>query len=126
MEINPKLKNILEWGYCIVIAIVLALLVRYYIGTPTVVKQPSMYNTLEDGQRLILSRWTRTVNGKYNRGDIVTFEAPSEPILSAFQVDIENPVAVYNYEPKNIFAKFSYYVLEFNKTFLKIFIALSS
>ena len=116
MEINPKLKNILEWGYCIVIAIVLALLVRYYIGTPTVVKQPSMYNTLEDGQRLILSRWTRTVNGKYNRGDIVTFEAPSEPILSAFQVDIENPVAVYNYEPKNIFAKFSYYVLEFNKT----------
>ena len=113
---NKIFKEILEWSFCIFFALIIALATRYYIGTPTIVKQPSMYNTLEDGQRLILSRWTITVNGKYNRGDIVTFEAPSEPILSAFQVDIENPVAVYNYEPKNIFAKFSYYVLEFNKT----------
>lgn len=115
MEINPKIKNILEWSYCIIIAIVLALLFRYYIGTPTVVKQPSMYNTLEDGQRLLLNRWTRTVNGKYNRGDIITFEAPSNPVPSAFEIDIENPVAKYDYKPAGIFSKFSYYVLEFNK-----------
>jgi signal peptidase I len=62
MSINEKTKNIIEWGYCILIAIVLALLVRYYIGTPTIVKQPSMYDTLIEGQRLILNRWTRTVN----------------------------------------------------------------
>lgn len=116
MEINPKLKNALEWAYCIIIAIVLALLFRYYIGTPTVVKQPSMYNTLEEGQRLVLSRWTRTVNGTYNRGDIVTFEAPSEPILSPYDVEFDNPVAVYDYEPEGILAKFNYYVLEFSKT----------
>ena len=116
MEINPKLKNALEWAYCIIIAIVLALLFRYYIGTPTVVKQPSMYNTLEDGQRLILSRWTRTVKGKYNRGDIITFEAPSKAILSLYEVDFNNPVAVYEYEPKGIFAKFFYYILESSKT----------
>ena len=116
MEINPKLKNALEWAYCIIIAIVLALLFRYYIGTPTVVKQPSMYNTLEDGQRLILSRWTRTINGKYNRGDIITFEAPSKSILSLYEVDFNNPVAVYEYEPKGIFAKFFYYILESTKT----------
>ena len=116
MEINPKLKNILEWAYCIVIAIVLALLFRYYIGTPTVVKQQSMHGTLEDGERLILSRWARIVNGKYERGDIVTLEAPSNPVPSVLDIDLENPVAEYNYKPKNIFAKFSYYVLEFNKT----------
>ena len=116
MEINPKLKNALEWTYCIIIAIVLALLFRYYIGTPTVVKQPSMYNTLEDGQRLILSRWTRTVKGKYNRGDIITFEAPSKSVLSLYEVDFNNPVAVYEYEPKGIFAKFFYYILESTKT----------
>ena len=45
---NSKLKDILEWAYCIIIAVVLALLFRYYIGTPTVVKQPSMFNTLEE------------------------------------------------------------------------------
>ena len=65
-ELSPKAKNRLEWAYCIVIAIVLALAVKYFIGTPTIVKQPSMNNTLAEGQRLILSRWTRTVNGDYN------------------------------------------------------------
>jgi len=39
---SEKAKDILEWIYCIVIAIVLAILVRYFVGTPTVVKQPSM------------------------------------------------------------------------------------
>ena len=115
-QANSKLKDILEWAYCIIIAIVLAILFRYYIGTPTVVKQPSMYNTLEEGQRLILSRWTRTVKGTYNRGDIVTFEAPSQTQISTFDVDMNNPVAIYDYEPKGILGKFSYYILEFNKT----------
>ena len=111
-EISPKAKNILEWIYCIIIAIVLALLFRYYIGTPTVVKMPSMYNTLEEGQRLILSRWTRTINGTYNRGDIITFESPSKPFLNALEVDMNNPIAVYEYEPQGLFSKFVYYVLE--------------
>lgn len=62
MSMNSKTKNVIEWGYCILIAVVLALLVRYYLGTPTIVKQPSMYDTLIEGQRLILNRWTRTVN----------------------------------------------------------------
>ena len=115
-KMNPILKNILEWAYCIIIAIVIALVFRYYVGTPTVVQQPSMNYTLEEGQRLILSRWTRTVKGTYNRGDIVTFEAPSEVQPSAFKINQENPVAIYDYEPKGILAKFSYYVLEFNKT----------
>lgn len=116
INISPKAKNILEWVYCIIIAIVLALLFRYYVGTPTVVQQPSMYNTLEEGQRLILNRWVRTVHGEYKRGDIITFEAPSDPVPSAFEVDMNNPVAKYEYEPEGLFAKFNYYVLEFTKT----------
>jgi len=122
---NPKLKNAIEWGYCIIIAIILALLVRYYIGTPTIVKQPSMYSTLEEGQRLILTRWTRTVGGDYNRGDIVTFEAPSQISISPYDVNMDNPVAIYGNKPKNIFSKLSYYVLEFNKvSYIKRVIAL--
>lgn len=115
MEISPRLKNILEWAYCIIIAVILALLFRFYVGTPTVVKQPSMYNTLEEGQRLILSRWTRTVHGEYKRGDIITFEAPSESMLSPYEIDNNNPVAKYEYEPEGLIAKFNYYVLEFSK-----------
>ena len=55
-----KVKDILEWAFCIVIALVIALLFRYYIGTPTIVKQPSMYPTLKENQRLWLNRWGRT------------------------------------------------------------------
>ena len=46
-EKKIKIKEILEWVYCIVIAVVLALLVRYFIGTPTIVQQPSMFPTLK-------------------------------------------------------------------------------
>ena len=49
MVINDRVKNILEWIVCIVIAFVLALLIKYFIGTPTVVQQPSMYPTLKQG-----------------------------------------------------------------------------
>jgi len=114
-KMNPKLKNALEWIYCILIAVVLALLVRYYIGTPTIVQQPSMHGTLEPGDRLILSRLTRTFGGTYNRGDIVTFEAPSESEISPYDVNVNNPVAVYNNDPTSAFGKFVYYVLELNK-----------
>ena len=57
---NEKIKDILEWIYCIIIAVVLALLFRYFIGTPTIVKQVSMYPTLVQDQRLWLNRWGRT------------------------------------------------------------------
>ena len=57
---DPKIKNILEWVCCIIIAIVLALVFRYFVGTPTIVKQISMYPTLEQNQRLWLNRWNRT------------------------------------------------------------------
>ena len=46
MKINPILKDIIEWIICIIIAVVIALLVRYYIGTPTVVESVSMEPTL--------------------------------------------------------------------------------
>ena len=113
---NSKIKDILEWAYCIIIAVVLALLFRYYIGTPTEVRMSSMFPTLHEGERLWLSRVGRTVKKLPNRGDIITFEAPSQTQMSTFDVDMNNPVAIYDYKPKGIFAKFSYYVLEFNKT----------
>lgn len=113
MKINPMIKEILEWTYCIIIAVALALLVRYYIGTPTIVQQHSMYPTLKPDERLILNRWARTTGATYERGDIITFEAPSERITET--ANLENPVAKYENEPQGFFEKFSYYVLEISK-----------
>ena len=118
IQINDKVKEVLEWVYCIVIALVLALLIRYFIGTPTVVKQVSMFPTLKQNQRLILNKTVKTFNGSYERGDIITFEAPS--VSSAKSVKAE-----YNYEPSNWFESFTYYVLEINKmSYIKRVIAL--
>ena len=122
---NPKVKNILEWVYCIVIAVVLALLFRYFIGTPTIVKQISMYPTLEQNQRLWLNRWDRTWKKMPQRGDIITFEAPSEIYLTEDQIESNDIIAKYENEPTGIFSKFVYYVLEINKTsYIKRVIAL--
>ena len=122
---SDKTKNMIEWIECIVIAIVLAVLIRYFIGTPTIVKKRSMYPTLKQDERLILSRWGRTTKKMPERGDIITFEAPSKMALSAEEVDFNNPVAVYENQPKNIFSKFTYYVLEWGKqSFIKRVIGL--
>lgn len=124
LQMSPKVKEILEWVYCILIAIVLALLVRYYVGTPTIVQQPSMYPTLKPGQRLILNRWARTIKEMPKRGEIITFEAPSST-PSVEEADRENPKAIYNYMPPNFLANFTYHVLEFGKTsYIKRVIAL--
>ncbi len=122
---SDKTKNMIEWIECIVIAIVLAILIRYFIGTPTIVKKRSMYPTLKQDERLILSRWGRTTKKMPERGEIITFEAPSKMALSAEEVDYNNPVAVYENQPKNIFSKFTYYVLEWGKqSFIKRVIGL--
>lgn len=122
---NEKVKNILEWIYCIIIAIVLALLFRYYIGTPTIVKMESMYPTLVQDQRLWLSRWGRTTKKLPNRGDIITFEAPSKKKYTYTEIDESDPIAKYENEPTSLWGKFTYYVLEIGKdSYIKRVIAL--
>lgn len=113
---SDRTKNILEWIECIVIAVILALLIRYFVGTPTVVQKESMYPTLKQGERLILNRLTRTFNQTPERGQIITFEAPTITSVNPETADLSNPVATYSNEPNNIFSKFTYHVLEWGKT----------
>ena len=122
---NPKMKDILEWCYCVIIAVVLALLFRYYIGTPTIVQQISMKPTLIENQRLWLNRWTRTTKTMPKRGQIITFEAPTIKSYTNTEIDQSNPIARYEDEPTSIFGKFVRYVLEFVKdSYIKRVIAL--
>jgi len=121
-----RVKSIFEWIACILIAFVLALLIRYYVGTPTIVQMPSMYPTLESNQRLILNRLMRTIGEIPSRGDIVTFEAPSDDsYIFPSEFDSNDVVANYSNEPESLWDKFVYYVLEINKSsYIKRVIAL--
>lgn len=121
---SDNVRNILEWIYCIIIALVLALLFRYFIATPTIVKHRSMFPTLQENQRLILNRTARITKKTPKAGDIITFEAPTK-LYNSLDANQSNPVAVYENQPKGIFAKFVYYGLEFTKTsYIKRVIAL--
>lgn len=122
MKLSNKAKDIIEWIVCIIVAFVLALLIRYFVGTPTIVKQPSMMDTLQPNQRLILNRISRTINEMPERGDIITFESPD---INPENYDPNNVVAQYSYSPSNWFGDFVYYFLEINKeSYIKRVIAL--
>ena len=121
---NSTVKEVLEWIYCILIALVLAMLFRYFIGTPTIVKQESMYPTLVQDQRLWLNRWGRTTKTLPQRGQIITFEEPDKiNYTSESEIDLENPVA--KYEEKSGFQWFINNFLEIGKrSYIKRVIAL--
>ena len=123
-EVKLKLKNIFEWIYCILIAVTLALIVRYYVGTPTIVKHTSMYPTFYPNDRLILDRLYRTCKTIPKRGEIITFEAPTENYTEK-KANLDNPTAIYGYEPQDIISKFFYNVVEYSKvSYIKRVVAL--
>lgn len=124
-EQKEKLKDIFEWIYCIIIAVTLALLVRYYVGTPTLVNQTSMYPTFNNNDRLILNRLYRTLKTVPQRGDIITFQAPSENYNNGKSADLENPTAIYSNQPTGLISKFFFNVIEIGKvSYIKRVIAL--
>lgn len=119
---NEKTKNIIEWIYCIIIAIVIAVIIKTFVGTPTVVKQVSMNPVLVEGDRLILNRLPKTFKQTPKRGEIITFEAPEAN--SGMNKSQEDPTASFK-KVDNIFSQFAYYVLEFGKdSYIKRVIAL--
>lgn len=116
MSKKEILKEIWEWIYCILIAIVIAVLVKYFLCTPTVVQMDSMYPTLKQGDRLLLNRTVVTFKQELKRGQIITFEAPTKEKYSSIdEIDINNPVAQYNNNANSIWKKFAYNVLEIGK-----------
>lgn len=110
-----RLKDIIEWIICIVVALIIAISFRYFIGTPTIVQQPSMYPTLQENQRLWLNRWNRTIKKLPEKGDIITFEAPSTTVLNTKEIE-QSVVARYENEPTNFWDKFKHNILEIGKT----------
>lgn len=118
-----KMKEILEWVVCIIIAVVLAVIFRYFIGTPTIVKQVSMYPTLIQNERLWLNRWGRTTKKMPERGEIITFEEPNKTQYTSSETEENEPTAQYN-EHKG-FSWFTHSFLEIGKrSYIKRVIAL--
>lgn len=114
MKIDKKVvQDIIEWIICIIIALIIGILVRHYVGSPTIVKRTSMYPTLVEDERIMLNKIFK--QSELERGDIITFEAPSKTNITSDEVNKTNPVAIYDREINGLFENFNYYVLEFSK-----------
>ena len=85
-ENKPKIKKerdkslareIMEWVLCLLAAFIIAVVIKYFIFTPTLVQQGSMTPTILNGERVLINRLVRTFNIPIFRGDIITFEMPA-------------------------------------------------
>lgn len=78
MEKTEKEKNELwEWTKALLIAFAIAAFIRYFLFTPIVVDGESMMPTLENGDRMIVNKFSYKI-GEPKRFDIVVFHAPEQ------------------------------------------------
>ncbi|WP_058305830.1 signal peptidase I [Gracilibacillus massiliensis] len=68
---NKYVKELLSWMKALLVAVIIVLVCRHFLITPSVVKGESMMPNLEDGDRIILSKISHI-----DRFDEIAFEAP--------------------------------------------------
>lgn len=68
-------KESLEWVKAVVVALILAIVIRYFFFAPIVVDGQSMMPTLEHNDRMIVNKIGYAI-GDLDRFDIVVFHAP--------------------------------------------------
>jgi len=72
-----KKNEWIEWGKAIIIAIVLAFLLRTFVFATSIVEGDSMLPALEDGERIIFNKIVYIL-GEPSRGDIVIIQHPEK------------------------------------------------
>lgn len=76
----PKEKSFareaMEWIVCLFAAFAIAIVIKYFVFTPTLVQQGSMTPTILNGERVLINRLVRTFKYPIYRGDIITFQKP--------------------------------------------------
>ena len=93
-------QSVWEWSKVILIALLIALPIRFFIAEPFVVNGASMDPTFSTGQFLIVDRLTYRIEAP-KRGDVIVFKYPENPTIYFIKriiglpgetVDIQNGV----------------------------------
>jgi signal peptidase I len=72
---TKKKNELWEWTKALLIAVILAAVIRYFLFAPIVVDGLSMMPTLKDQDRMIVNKFSYDV-GQPKRFDIIVFHAP--------------------------------------------------
>jgi signal peptidase I len=78
-ETETSKSKIWEWTKAIVLAVGLAMIIRFFIFEPYLVEGSSMDPTLKDGDRLFVNKTLKFI-GDVDRGDIVIIDGKEENI----------------------------------------------
>lgn len=97
-------KEVLEWVICILIAYVIYLIINFFFGTISGVKQVSMFPTAKEGDKLVIQR-TVLFKHELQRGEIITFEAP---IDKGYYEELDPTDNIAEYHDYNFFQNFMY------------------
>ncbi len=76
-EQQKEKSELWEWIKALLIALILVLLIRTFIFTPTIVSGPSMLPNFHDGERLIVNKFIYYIK-EPSRGEVIVFHAPEE------------------------------------------------
>ena len=74
---TKKKNEWLEWTKAIIIAVLLAFLLRTFVFATSIVEGESMDPTLENGERVIINKFVYLI-GEPKRGDIVIIQRPTK------------------------------------------------
>jgi signal peptidase I len=102
-------KEVIEWAFCFVVAYIIYLLLNFFIGTVSGVKQISMKPTANEGEKVLIQR-TILNKKEIKHGDIITFIAPSQSINKLVIEDkvLEGNDAIANYDAHNGIEAFTF------------------
>jgi signal peptidase I len=78
-ETNRLLFHVVDWVESIIVALVLALIIRQFAFQTSEVMSGSMIPTLLVRDRVIVNKLVYTYYGKLNRGDVVLFRSTITP-----------------------------------------------
>lgn len=72
---NKFLKEVLDWVYAIVLALVIATAIHIFLVQPTRVSGESMDDTLHNGQYLVVTKWQHVLREMPDYGQIVIIDS---------------------------------------------------
>lgn len=76
-ETTKQKNEFIEWGKAIIIAVLLAVILRTFIFATSIVEGESMHPALEDGERIIFNKFVYIIS-EPERGDIVIIQHPDK------------------------------------------------
>lgn len=77
MRMKSSNSEMFEWIRALVIALVIALVVRFFLFSPIIVDGPSMQPTLEDRDRMIVNKFVYNIR-EPERFEIIVFHASEQ------------------------------------------------